>query len=334
MPFDCTTELIPEADISGRGVRLSFYIQGACLVISAAYSRPEWRMTGTAAPYAVTGLIYAVCTLALGFIPEPEITLYDAVISTSLSGISLLSVIALMLIYTLKHNVDSTVMLSLVCGQAFCLLVSATLVSIAIPNFGLHPECFEEIYHIFLGKISIRKFRTITLIFYSVFLVAFVAFLSYTVTKWYLKRKAHRIPTIDDTTDTAIDKHNRRLLTAVLVIFSILYAFAIAYVEVLRSFNRTLIADPEGWNFGQIVAFGLCVVPVMDTIHVLKQHWKDRGCFHLTHSRDVPLPLAHARDQSSGSAQLEHLLHERTRSDNSMNSKYTTYKAYRDNLKA
>ncbi|KAF8648509.1 hypothetical protein AX16_006215 [Volvariella volvacea WC 439] len=299
--FDCE-DVAPSGDISGRGVRLSFYIQGACLIISALYSQPDWRMVGTSAPFAVTGIVYAICTVALGFMPEPEITIYDAIISNSLGGIALLSVLTLALIFYLKHDTHSKVMRTIMGGQALVLIASAISVTYAIPDFGLHPQCFTHVYWAFFGKMRITTFRTIQLVFYLVYLVAIVCFILFRfkdhLSNWYKSE--------DDKRKEA--RQRRRVLkklrlqnywklVGTLVVSALVYVVLIVYIEVLRYYNRTMMAESDGWSFGQIMAFALCIIPVLDTIHFIRRYKDEFGSYD---------PMVVPKDSSDSSPLMTH----------------------------
>ncbi|KAF8657108.1 hypothetical protein AX16_002295 [Volvariella volvacea WC 439] len=281
--IDCKT-VAPSGDISGRGVRLSFYIQGACLIISALYSRPDWGMVGTATPYAVTGIAYAICTMVLGFIPEPEVTIYDAIISNSLGGIALLSVLTIALIFHLKYDNHSKIMRSIMAGQALVLIISAISVTVAIPNFGLHPECFKYVYWMYYGRMRITMFRTIHLVFYSIYLVAIVCFILFRfkdhIQHWM---KTDEVKYQEERERKKEQKKRRSrnygYLIGTLIVSAFAYVLMIVYIEVLRHYNRTLMAESDGWSFGQIISFSLCILPVMDTMELVARHKREVGSF-------------------------------------------------------
>ncbi|KAF8648526.1 hypothetical protein AX16_006231 [Volvariella volvacea WC 439] len=234
-------------------------------------------MVGTAAPYAVTGMVYAVVTLVLGFKSEPEITVYDAIISTSLSAIALLSIITLSLIYWLKYDHCSTAMRAVLAGHTIFLLSTAVAVTYSIPEFGYYPECFDYIYFVFFGKISIVTFRTITLVFYLVYLGAFIAFLTLRVI-WHRRKLAKGCEDREMDQDAILG--NTRRMIGVLSVFAILYVLVGVYIEVLRWYNRGLMGASDGWTFGQIMAFALCIVPVMDTGHIIRRHREKFGTWN------------------------------------------------------
>ncbi|KAJ7636655.1 hypothetical protein FB45DRAFT_907027 [Roridomyces roridus] len=140
---NCPGNLGPQmnTDISGTGVRVSFYLQTLFLSCLSARSGDLNEITGALYTLLATNTAMAVTALILGLKPQPEISFHDAIVVFYLLYISWVTVF-----FTLPAcarfpdgNVKMLHFFSIV--QSYTVFAFALALLITAKTFGRFPEC-------------------------------------------------------------------------------------------------------------------------------------------------------------------------------------------------
>ncbi|KAF8126850.1 hypothetical protein K438DRAFT_2001193 [Mycena galopus ATCC 62051] len=128
-------------DISGIGVRVSFYLQTLFMSCLAARSgRPE-EITGSLFTLLFTNTAMAVTALILGFKQIPEISFHDALIVFYLLFLSWITVFLSLRTSADSANKDVQMLHFFSIIQSYSVFAFVFVLLITAPSFGSHPEC-------------------------------------------------------------------------------------------------------------------------------------------------------------------------------------------------
>ncbi|KAI5118519.1 hypothetical protein M0805_007688 [Coniferiporia weirii] len=161
-------------DISGPGVRISFYLQALFLACLSARSGSLDEITGALYTLIATNVAMAVTSFILGFKSEPEISLHDAIVVFYLLALSWASVFFSLPAYNRFVKSDKTLKYLSVL-QSYILFAFALAILIKADSFGMTPPCnpnavaviFRPIPALRAGRIAASVLVVITIIIYS-----------------------------------------------------------------------------------------------------------------------------------------------------------------------
>ncbi|KAF7358371.1 hypothetical protein MVEN_00887100 [Mycena venus] len=312
-------------DISGIGVRVSFYLQNLLLGCLSARSASYDEVSGSLYTLLATNTGTAVTALILGLKPTPEISFQDALIVfylLHLSGITVfLSLpgeekIELEKKYAngARDRVSLSIKMLHICSiiQTYTIFAFAFAVLWTADTFGSNSDCNTNavvvILHSFpaikAGQIVLSVISGLCAILYTVILIE--DHLPPGPKKWIRQRISRRIPVVaaqqdmtseDDTAGTErmsppantrkifeYKDHPTRPQAAakatepklwidwplVIRITFVLVAWGLVVLntELLIRWNNFAPSNQSAWQFGQILALFLVVVPLASVISV------------------------------------------------------------------
>ncbi|KAJ7217267.1 hypothetical protein GGX14DRAFT_602769 [Mycena pura] len=269
-PGDCAPP-VPNTDVSGIGVRVSFYLQYTLAALSCTVSQEIRDIEDALSTLAVTNMAYCVTTLVLGFKSSPELTLYDGLVVMYLTLFILGFCFAITVQYTHAHGFNRYLYL-LACTQCYLVLGTFLAICITMPSFGSDAACnSERRVSILFAPVSTHAFRiagipisSVLLIFETVLIsFAYNNFLrSFFFGKGESKKHSEYIP---------------KLRKVQFASNTIVYGLCVAHVETLRLYNKPDPSDSY-WGFGQILPVFLIAHPAMRTLSLLRQHVAPRMC--------------------------------------------------------
>jgi len=296
-------------DISGIGVRISFYLQTLFLGCLSARSRSLDEVTGSLYTLVATNVAMAVSSLILGLKPEPEISFHDALVVFYLLTLCwVTNTCSLASCNGFEGGAKFLQLFSVL--QSIVVFAFAFVVLITARTFGSNPECNSHAVLVFLRPFPVFNAGRIV---GWVVTVAVFALYSFMTVKDYLSKplawmKGKKIqdsvlPMPTHNTDsnkgsglkygdssTPNDSFNvvytrrrqsRRYApnvhgTLILQIFAILVLWAVTVMntELLIILNRFQHSD-EGqsiWQFGQILPLLLVVLPFTGLINAFRTY--------------------------------------------------------------
>ncbi|KAJ7657267.1 hypothetical protein DFH06DRAFT_1297935, partial [Mycena polygramma] len=140
-------------DISGIGVRISYYLQTLFLGCLSVRSGSVDEISGAVYTLMATNTAMAVTGLILGLKPDPEITFQDAVIMIYLLSMGWITVLASLA--SCNRLSDETKILQLVSViQGYMILAFAFAVLATAPSFGQSPHCNQDAIAVILRPFS------------------------------------------------------------------------------------------------------------------------------------------------------------------------------------
>ncbi|KAJ7624287.1 hypothetical protein DFH06DRAFT_1445958 [Mycena polygramma] len=150
----CAHTLNP--DISGIGVRISYYLQTFFLGCLSVRSGSVDEITGALYTLIATNTAMSVTGLILGLKADPEITFQDAVVVVYLLSMGWGTVLASLAFC--NRLSDETKVLQLVSViQGYVILVFAFAVLATAPSFGQVPQCNHEAVAVIFRPFSALK---------------------------------------------------------------------------------------------------------------------------------------------------------------------------------
>ncbi|KAF7367976.1 hypothetical protein MSAN_00863200 [Mycena sanguinolenta] len=126
-------------DISGIGVRVSFYLQTLFLSCLCARSGSPDEIAGALYTLLFTNTAMAVTALILGFQPNPEITFHDGLIVFYLLNLSWVTVYFSLPAVAKSPNVKLLYIFSIL--QSYTIFAFAFAMLITAHSFGQHSQC-------------------------------------------------------------------------------------------------------------------------------------------------------------------------------------------------
>ncbi|KAJ7261941.1 hypothetical protein C8J57DRAFT_1335838 [Mycena rebaudengoi] len=163
------------SDISGIGVRISYYLQTLLLACLSVRSGSVDEISGALYTLMATNTAMAVTGLILGLKPNPEITFEDAVIMVYLLSMGWITVLASLAFC--NRLSDKTKILQLVSViQGYVILAFAFAVLATAPSFGQSPQCnHEAVAVIFRPFAALQQGRVLGWCLVSLMLMGYTA---------------------------------------------------------------------------------------------------------------------------------------------------------------
>jgi len=177
-------------DVSGIGIRVSFYLQDLFLAYLSARSGSDDEIAGALTLLIVTNMAMASTSLMLGLKPNPDITLFDAIVVLYLLGMSWFTVV-LSLPSGLQRFARSAKTLKLShIVQSILVFVFAFTVLARAETFGSIPSCNAHAVVALFYPIS--ALRTGRIVGWVVVSIAFGIYASVTIWGYIpLRSKMH-----------------------------------------------------------------------------------------------------------------------------------------------
>ncbi|KAJ7624281.1 hypothetical protein DFH06DRAFT_1445953 [Mycena polygramma] len=287
------------SDISGIGVRISYYLQTFFLGCLSVRSGSVDEITGALYTLIATNTAMAVTGLILGLKPTPEITFQDAVIMVYLLSMGWVTVLASLAFC--NRLSDETKVLQLVSVlQGYVILAFAFAVLSTAPSFGQVPQCnHEAVAVIFRPFSALKQGRVLGWCIVSLMLIGYTA-----MTVWdYLapllepqgKEKPENVVEVRppirqepfstsdfvisapaNTTTASVYEETSALiddnLLTMLMFILIIWVFFVLNIElVIHRYQATPESSVPNWQFGQILPLFLTLLPLVQMIASFKK---------------------------------------------------------------
>ncbi|TFK46503.1 hypothetical protein OE88DRAFT_896385 [Heliocybe sulcata] len=196
---DCSRGPTPNPDVSGIGVRLSFYIQAVLLAVLSARTSSADEITQNLGTLIVTNMAYAVTTLVLGFTNQPnQLNLYDALVVLYLLTPSWAAIFFTMPQYN-RHKRSGSIIKYLAILQSYLIFACAFAVLRYAPTFGTEVECNKDLVFVIFKPFKVLYAgRNAFLVLLAIVTLAYTVLLyldySSLIHPYFKERKYKRIP--------------------------------------------------------------------------------------------------------------------------------------------
>jgi len=298
-------------DISGLGVRISFYLQTLFLAFLCARSTSLDEIIGALYTLIATNMAIAVTSLLLGLKPDPEISLPDALIVFYLLFLAWVAIVfSLPACNRLEGGTKIVKAVSVV--QSYTVFAFAFALLTTAKTFGRYPYCNANAMVVLFG--SFKVFNAGMIIGWIVTVITFVVYTSVTIIDYLPEAGLRRIkkvlivrrrpPILDDSTvaespypsqgapsrpgkvdATGAHSHGGPTQDRYYPSFSgklVIELFAIVVVWALAVMNTELLikanhSEPSNdgqstWQFGQVLPLFLLVLPLANTLNAFSEH--------------------------------------------------------------
>ncbi|KIY72305.1 hypothetical protein CYLTODRAFT_418088 [Cylindrobasidium torrendii FP15055 ss-10] len=255
--MDCSSPA-PNPDISGIGVRVSFYLQYVLAVLCCSASRQARDIEDALLTLSITNMAYCVTTLILAYKMPAELTLYDALVVIYLTAFTLGYTFVITILYVRMEDFHYHAYV-IVILQSYLVLCTFLVVLITLPTFGSDAECnYDRRASVMLVSVPIAGFRIAGFVVcaFSLTMGTF-AILYHNFVRSDLFRSTSHFITKSPTIDKTIITH--------LVMNTVTFTLCIAHVETLRLYNHPQ-SDDQSWGFGQVLPVFLIALPAGRTI--------------------------------------------------------------------
>ncbi|KAE9407754.1 hypothetical protein BT96DRAFT_986397 [Gymnopus androsaceus JB14] len=239
---------VPNSDISGIGVRVSFYLQYVLAVLSCAASPEVQEVEDALLTICITNIAYCVTTLLLSFRTPPQLTLYDGLVVIYLTLFTLGYVYFITILYVKMKGFHYMAYIVAIV-QCYFVLCTFLAIMITLPSFGSEAPCnYERVASIFFVPVSMHTFRIIGLTTSTFFIVFGTVSIivhriyfpgSYGSREYFITEARH--------IDKTIKIH--------ILMNSLTFTLCIAHVETLQLFNHPESGVDSSWGFGQASVF-------------------------------------------------------------------------------
>ncbi|KZT24781.1 hypothetical protein NEOLEDRAFT_1093604 [Neolentinus lepideus HHB14362 ss-1] len=175
---NCSAGPAPNPDVSGIGVRLSFYIQAVLLAILSARTSSADEITQNLGTLIVTNMAYAVTTLVLGFTNQAnQLNLYDALVVLYLLTPSWTAIFFTMPQYN-RHRKSGAIVKYLAILQSYLVFACAFAILTKAESFGSDPQCNKDLVFVifrpfrvlYAGRNAFLVLLSLCTLFYTVML--------------------------------------------------------------------------------------------------------------------------------------------------------------------
>ncbi|KAJ7058755.1 hypothetical protein C8F01DRAFT_1147110 [Mycena amicta] len=302
-------------DISGPGVRISFYLQ--TLFLSCLFARSESLDEITGALYTLlsTNTAMAVTALILAFKPHPEISFHDALIVLYLLTLSGLAVFFILPSFNKFPDASRSLRYFSVI-ETYAILAFIFAILIKADTVGLLPKCNSgAVIALFHPISAVRAGRIVCFVLASLFAAVYTGLLikdhiRSVQARRRLKRATTQLPVASDVNvetseakirrnatipESAAVKSSRpvkkievevdyevpiawEVIVQILVI-TILWALAVMNTELLIRWNDFQPPDSSSWQFGQVLPMFLLVQPLTDLVNTFQVYGvRPLGC--------------------------------------------------------
>ncbi|KAJ7440309.1 hypothetical protein B0H11DRAFT_546261 [Mycena galericulata] len=293
------------SDISGIGVRISYYLQTLFLGCLSARSGSLDEIAGALYTLMATNTAMAVTGLILGLKPQPEISFQDGVIMIYLLSMGWITVItALASCSRLSGDKNILQLVSVI--QSYVVMAFAFAVLAKATNFGEDAECNQEAIAVIFRPFSALRHGRI--FGWCIIGLMFVVYTIMTVMDYTarIKQKLQKQEAPDQSTSlppsvrpepqtfklsdkplpaagtatpkrqatyygTATPLVHRQMLVIIFFIL-ILWAFLVLNTElIVRWYQPTRDDSASNWQFGQILPMFLTLLPLINMISAFNQ---------------------------------------------------------------
>ncbi|KAJ7636883.1 hypothetical protein FB45DRAFT_907611 [Roridomyces roridus] len=284
-------------DISGLGVRLSFYLQTIALVLLTGRSLEEslnsvWTLLGTSFGLTISALVTAV---------QNELPLYQAIVVTDLVWLANYAIFMALATYNRHPKGSHTVQYAAI-GQTY---ISMAIILYLWSRAAELEKLQQGAQHIdntifvvlFISTPATGKGRTVAIIISSLFLLGYTAVachffwnnyprmllfrtLSKTASQSQSSSAGKSSPQPSPKRPKSRPKHSSRLPPSLsvdphLIILGL--CFIVPYVVTVGSTELQLKRNPlcsgdSFWGFGQILAMTVTIVPVFITLEAFRKY--------------------------------------------------------------
>ncbi|KAF8181931.1 hypothetical protein K438DRAFT_1937898 [Mycena galopus ATCC 62051] len=316
---------VMNTDISGIGVRISFYLQTLFLSCLCARSGSPDEIAGALYTLLFTNTAMAVTALILGFQSNPEITFQDALVVFYLLNLSWVTVFFSLPAVAKFPNVKLLHVFSIVqsytiFGFAFAMLVTAH-------SFGGHPLCNHNARVVLFRPFpALPAGRIVCLVMTALIAAVYTGILikdhlpptPKRILQWIQQKVTKEVPTTEQEPPAPppdvpplprhapqrlaagrVEYHARKAqavpkeydlqiawnIVIELFVVLILWTLAVMNTELLIRWNRFASSGGGSWQFGQVLPMFLVVLPLANLINA----FRDFGL--------RPLPLQAKREQ-------------------------------------
>ncbi|KAJ7926987.1 hypothetical protein B0H13DRAFT_2265716 [Mycena leptocephala] len=203
-PCSLTQGPLMNTDISGIGVRVSFYLQTLFLSCLCARSGSPDEIAAALYTLVFTNTAMAVTALILGFKPDAEISFHDALVVFYLLNLSWVTVFFSLPACAKFANVKLLHIFSIL--QSYTVFAFALTMLITAHTFGSNPQCnqFARIV-IFRPFLALPAGRIVCLVLEAVLVVGYTGILvkdhippaPKMIFRWIQKRVTREVPAAD-----------------------------------------------------------------------------------------------------------------------------------------
>ncbi|KDQ54255.1 hypothetical protein JAAARDRAFT_60676 [Jaapia argillacea MUCL 33604] len=176
---DCSSFPTPNPDVSGIGVRISFYAQAFLLALVSARSSSPDEITNALTTLIATNMAYCVTTMTLGFAngSQNQLSLYDALVVLYLLIPSSTAIFFTMPTYN-RLKKGSRLVKLLAVLQSYLVFTCSFVVLTLAPTFGSNSPCNDHHnFVIFRPFRVLHNGRTAFLVLLSCVIVGYTAML-------------------------------------------------------------------------------------------------------------------------------------------------------------
>jgi len=289
-------------DVSGFGVRISFYLQTLFLALLSVRSGEVAEATNSLLLLVATNIAMVVASLILGFKNNPEITLQDGLVVCYLLALSSITIYISFMRYDRFTNGNSFLDF-LAVFQTYLLFAFIVALLVKGRSFGKSPNCnFEAVVVIFRPFSAIRSGRVVGWVVVSLALVAY-SFLTIggyapaakgAWTRFRESRTTQAAAEINLSTARPRGRSNQAgnpspkapstsprktwiadadyTLIVVLIVISVIWSLAVMNTELLIRWNHFAPNHESKWTFGQLLPIFLVALPLMSVVEAFAKH--------------------------------------------------------------
>ncbi|KAF7339096.1 hypothetical protein MVEN_01986100 [Mycena venus] len=307
----CTPEVGPSmnTDISGIGVRVSFYLQTLFLSLG-----PPMRLRGALYTLLFTNTAMAVTALILGFQKIPEITFHDGLVVFYLLNLSWVTVFFSLPAVANFSNVKLLHVFSIL--QSYTIFAFDVSLLITAYSFGQSPDCnpfarvvlFRPFVALPAGRIACLVITCLVAAVYTGILVKdHLPPAPKKILQWIQKKVTKEVPATDEEkapemppdvpplprhsqprmTAGRVQYHSRKPPTVpkeydlqiawnivIEIIFVlIIWSLTVMNTELLIRWNHFAPSDGQSlWQFGQVLPMFLVVLPLANLFSAFQEH--------------------------------------------------------------
>ncbi|KAJ7135944.1 hypothetical protein C8R44DRAFT_848713 [Mycena epipterygia] len=301
--------LTRNTDISGIGVRVSYYLQTLFLGALSVRSGSLDEISGALYTLMATNTAMAVTGLILGLKPQPEISFQDGIVI-----IYLLSMAWTTVIFSLascnRLSGDTWILQLFSVIQSYVIVAFAFVVLGQAPSFGQSPQCNQDAVAVIFRPFSaLKSGRIVGWILVVVMVIGYTVMTARDYTALVLKKMRERQqlrevafagrrpdpqehprqdfvqapvksgppdPTPIPRRATNYGRTARALIDGqllfMLLCIVILWAFFVLNTELVIRWNQPTQADPgPNWQFGQILPVFLTLLPLINMFTAFNQ---------------------------------------------------------------
>ncbi|KAL5498538.1 hypothetical protein ACEPAH_1892 [Sanghuangporus vaninii] len=139
-------------DISGPGVRISFYFQALFLGLISTRSESVEERASSLYMLICTNVALVITTFILGFRPDPNMSLHDAILVFYLLGLSWITIFFSLPAYNRFRKKDK-ILQGFYIFHSYLIFAFVLAVLIKAPTFGMSPRCNRHAVVVIFGDI-------------------------------------------------------------------------------------------------------------------------------------------------------------------------------------